>query len=95
MIRTFADEAREAKYAHVEHERRYTLPDAGRDFSLDRFEGALAGLEMIEIEWPDDFGLRALERPECAASEVSADPHYRGGALTRLGIPKEEIWPSS
>lgn len=62
--------------------RRYKLDG----FSLDRFEGALAGLELAEIEWPDDAGLRRLQPPPWAASEVSHDPRYQGGTLAEHGV---------
>jgi len=75
--------------------RRYTVPGAARLFSLDRFEGPLAGLELIEIEWPDDAGLRALDSPGWAARDVSTDPRYEGGSLAHNGMPEENPWPSS
>lgn len=55
-------------------------------FSVDRFEGALAGLELAEIEWPNDAGLRALQPPLWARTEVSTDPHYQGGSLAEHGL---------
>lgn len=69
--------------------RRYHLVDGERRFSLDRFCGALEGLELVEIEWGDDQGLRALTPPLWASIEVSNDPRYQGGALASLGIPKD------
>ena len=61
--------------------RRYPLVAHGVEYSLDVFEGALTGLELAEIEWPDDAGLRALPPPPGAVREVSDDPLYQGGAL--------------
>ena len=70
--------------------RRYAMPVERAIFSLDRFEGPLAGLELVEIEWPDDAGLRTLRAPPWAIREVSAEPDYQGGALAEFGIPEED-----
>lgn len=67
--------------------RRYPLIADGREYSLDVFEGALAGLVLAEIEWPDDAGLRTLPPPPGAVREVSDDPRYQGGALVTWGRP--------
>lgn len=66
--------------AHRLVKRRYALGT----FSIDLFEGALAGLELAESEQPDDPSLRALVAPAWAIREVSADPNYEGGNLVRL-----------
>lgn len=68
--------------------RRHPLVAGALRYSLDRFEGALAGLTLAEIEWPDDAGLRRLPAPPGALREVSDDPRYQGGALIEAGIPK-------
>jgi CYTH domain-containing protein len=65
--------------------RRYTC----EGFSLDIFEGALAGLELVEIEADDDGALRDLSPPSWAGREVSHDPRYQGGTLARNGKPEE------
>jgi CYTH domain-containing protein len=65
--------------------RRYSV----HRFSVDLFDGALAGLLLAEIEWPDDAGLRALSPPLWALREVSDDPRYQGGTLAVVGKPVE------
>ena len=50
-------------------------------FSIDLFEGALAGLELAESEQPDADALAALVAPVWALAEVSDDPVYQGGNL--------------
>jgi CYTH domain-containing protein len=75
--------------------RRYTVAEAGLYFNVDRFEGALAGLALTEIEQEHDAALRALTAPSWAGREVSHDLQYQGGALARHGIPEEISWPSS
>ncbi len=68
--------------------RRFHIVDGGCEFSLDQFQGRLDGLELIEIEWSDDAGLRALVPPLWAEQEVSDDPHYQGGWLAANGLPE-------
>jgi CYTH domain-containing protein len=69
--------------------RRYAVPTASGIFSIDTFVGDLTGLELAEIEWPDDPGLRALTPPAWAIREVSADVRYQGGSLVVHGIPED------
>ena len=69
--------------------RRFRLRGEGRDFSLDRFDGPLAGLVLAEIELDDEAGLRGLANPAWAVREVSLDPRYQGATLARDGIPTE------
>lgn len=58
-------------------------------WSVDQFDLSLAGLELAEIEWPDDVGLRDLPSPPGAVREVSDDPRYEGGSLAINGFPGE------
>lgn len=86
--------------AHPLIKRRYKVEASGLEFSVDQFAGALDGLELAEIEWPDDTGLRSLATPIWAVSEVSDDPRFEGGALASAGLPKtgpkkDGAWPSS
>lgn len=69
---------------------RYAIECDGRRFSLDRFGGPLAPLELLEIEWLDSAGLHAIAAPEWTRREVSYDPAYQGGALAAQGQPEEE-----
>jgi CYTH domain-containing protein len=69
--------------------RRFHIEDAGREFSLDQFLGSLTGLELVEIEWLDDQGLRDLDPPLWAGREVSTDPRFQGGSLVTHGVPKD------
>lgn len=63
--------------------RRYKV--SGTGFGIDLFEGALDGLELTEIELPDDTSLRAMAPPAWAKLEVSQDFRFEGGHLARLG----------
>jgi CYTH domain-containing protein len=69
--------------------RRFAVASDGHIWSIDRFEGALTGLETMEIEWPDDAGLRGLTAPGWTVREVSNDSRYQGGSLALHGIPEE------
>ncbi|WP_404712721.1 hypothetical protein [Sphingomonas sp. MMS24-J13] len=66
--------------AHSLVKRRYPLGA----FSIDLFEGALAGLELAESEQPNETALVGLVPPDWAIREVSNDPRYDGGNLALL-----------
>ena len=74
--------------------RRLHLVHRGEYWSLDVFEGALAGLELVECEAPDEAALAGLQPPDWVLREVTDLPHWQGGALAANGIP-EDRWPSS
>jgi CYTH domain-containing protein len=63
--------------------RRYPYPFAGRNFSIDVFEGALKGLILCEIEF-DEHTDSHLELPPFAVREVTDDPFFTGGHLVTL-----------
>lgn len=63
--------------------RRFKLPHAPHEFSLDQFDGALNGLELLEIESDSDEDLRAVEPPHWVVREVSGDNAFQGGNLAR------------
>ena len=60
---------------------RYRSPQAGRLFAIDVFEGALAGLILIECDAATDEELAALPTPAEAARDVTDLAALRGGAL--------------
>jgi CYTH domain-containing protein len=65
--------------------RRHRLRLAGRIWSLDVFDGALHGLEMIECEADDQAALAALVPPDWTLREVTHLPQWQCGALARTG----------
>jgi CYTH domain-containing protein len=75
--------------AHVLTKRRYEVSTAQGDFMIDRFEGALSGLGLAEIEMDDDDALRALDAPAWAGRDVSQDERYQGGTLALHGLAQE------
>jgi CYTH domain-containing protein len=69
--------------------RRYHLELDRRWWSLDVFEGALAGLELVEVEAEDESALAALVPPAWATKEVTHDPRFQGGSLAQThAIPE-------
>lgn len=93
IVTAYLDEAEHALFATLPAlpltKRRYAMRLGGVTWSIDRYEGALAGLETAEIEWADDAGLRALVAPQWFGRDVSADPRYQGASLAQYGIPEE------
>ncbi|THD36185.1 MAG: hypothetical protein E7773_09715 [Sphingomonas sp.] len=69
--------------------RRHHVRWDGRWWSVDLFEGAFAGLELIEVEAEDRATLDALVPPGWAGREVTDDPRYQGGALAAQGLPED------
>ena len=76
-------------------ERRYHFPIDGRYWSLDLFEGPLEGLELVEVETPDEAALVALVPPPWAAKEVTDDPRYQCGSLAQTNQIPELRWLAS
>ena len=72
----------------LEKTRHYYAAD-GVTLSVDRFEGALAGLFLAEAEFADDAAMAAFPHPAFAVREVTDDPRYTGGELVRAGVPDE------
>lgn len=70
--------------------RRRPLDWDGNTFSLDVFEAALAPLELLEIEWPDDAGLKAIASPPWTEREISHEKDWQGGALAARKQEKEK-----
>ena len=53
-------------------------------FAVDVFAGALAGLVLAEIDRPERGEVLAAAMPDWARAEVTGDPAFTGGALSRL-----------
>lgn len=58
---------------------RHLIPHAGRAWTIDVYQGALAGFEMAEIELENADAV--FERPPWLGAEVTDDPRYRNEAL--------------
>jgi CYTH domain-containing protein len=75
--------------ARVLRKIRYHLPIGGQWWSLDLFEGALDGLELVESEADDAAALASLVPPDWATKEVTYDTRYQGGALAQSNTVPE------
>jgi hypothetical protein len=64
--------------------RRHTVQYGGRSFSVDVFEGVLAGLVICEAEAPTPAAIRERTFPPWVAREVTDDPFFSGGHLSTL-----------
>ena len=93
IVTTYLSEVEYALFAalpaHPLRKRRYHVPLEGRCWSLDLFEGPLAGLELVEIEAPDEAALAALVPPPWATKEVTHDARYQCGALAQANALPE------
>jgi CYTH domain-containing protein len=81
LLRTLPGDELCKRRLHFEHE--------GRWWSLDLFEGPLAGLEIVECEAEDRTALAELSPPDWVLREVTDLPHWQGGALAANGIPED------
>ncbi|HJQ23040.1 MAG TPA: hypothetical protein VKA60_03930 [Blastocatellia bacterium] len=68
---------------------RYYHFDGGRVFSVDVFEGELAGLVLCEVEADGLDELMAVEPPDYVQAEVTEDAFFTGGNLCR--VRREEL----
>ena len=65
--------------------RRYSLRHGGRVWTVDAFEGVLAGMLLAEVEL-DHVG-QAVELPPWLGPEVTDDPRYLNSALSLATAP--------
>jgi CYTH domain-containing protein len=70
--------------AHCISKRRYRLAP----FSVDLFDGPLAGLILAESEQPDAKALESLPLPDWLGADVTENPCYQGGHLAAHGLPE-------
>lgn len=57
----------------------------GLDFELDIFEGRLAPLMLVEVEFPSEEAARAFVPPAWFGDEVTEDKRYRNRSLALSG----------
>jgi adenylate cyclase len=69
--------------------RRYGLPVAdGLTIEVDVYAGALAGLVIAEVEFPDERAADAFEPPGWFGREVTDDARFKNQNLAREGPPE-------
>jgi len=61
----------------------------GAVMAVDEFQDALAGLVLAEAELQTADALAAFPMPDFAVREVTDDPRFTGGSLSRNGMPAE------
>ena len=71
---------------------RFALPVGAHTAELDRFEGDLAGLTLVEVEFDSAAAGAAFVPPDWFGREVTEDERYQNKHLAAHGIP--ESWPS-
>jgi CYTH domain-containing protein len=63
--------------------------------AVDEFEGPLAGLMLLEAEFPSPDAMRNFRAPWYAGSEVTSAPQFTGGFLSSRGLPSHVLQQSS
>ena len=61
-------------------------PD-GLTVEVDLYEDALDGLQVAEVEFPDEAAAERFQPPGWFGREITGDAEYRNETLTRLGLP--------
>lgn len=67
---------------------RYTLPLGEHSAEIDRFEGRLSGLILVEVEFPSVEASHRFRPPEWFGREVTEDGRYTNSQLAVHGIPE-------
>lgn len=85
-----AEEA-EALWQHTDGRRltkvRHKIAVAGGVAELDVYEGALAGLLTVEVEFETEDAARSFEPPAWFGREVTDDARWTNASLARHGLP--------
>ena len=66
---------------------RFTLPVGTHTAELDRFEGDLQGLTLVEVEFDALADSAAFDPPDWFGREVTEDERYKNQHLAVHGIP--------
>ena len=71
---------------------RYRISLSGTELTaeLDVFHGALSGLWLVEVEFPDEESAARFLPPAWFGPEVTQDARYQNSSLSRFGLPGEE-----
>ena len=67
---------------------RHVLPYGKVDIELDFYSGDLDGLEIAEVEFPDEETADEFEPPDWLAEEVTGDERYLNQTLATKGLPR-------
>lgn len=70
---------------NIIHKTRYLIPlDNGLTAELDVFEGKLAGLNVVEVEFPDEKTADEFTPPAWFGKELSSDRRFSNYNLSKL-----------
>ncbi|MCD7818224.1 MAG: CYTH domain-containing protein [Lachnospiraceae bacterium] len=65
--------------------KRYVIPlDDILKAELDIFEGKFSGLQMVEVEFPDEKAANSFVPPEWFGQEVTFNPAYHNSFMSQL-----------
>jgi len=67
---------------------RFVIADDGLEIELDVFGGELEGLQIAEVEFPDERTADAFEPPDWFGAEVTGKPDYLNESLATDGAPR-------
>ncbi len=56
-------------------------------FEFDQFEGALSGLQLVEVEFASTTGAEAFVPPAWFGGEITEDPRYGNKWMAEHGLP--------
>jgi len=68
---------------------RLTTPVGDHTAEIDLFQGPLAGLKTVEVEFADEAAAEAFSPPEWFARELTGDGRYSNTRLAIEGLPPE------
>lgn len=66
---------------------RYSIPHAHSIIELDVYEGDLAGLVSVEVEFPDEATAHTFQPPEWFGTEVTTNKAFKNQQLAQNGLP--------
>lgn len=96
MTSIYLNEGEYAVFADMAGEtivkRRYPYPFKGQKYSVDVFEGDLAGLVLCDVEGETLAQIREVKTLSFAVKEVTEDEFFSGGNLAKMGREAFEAW---
>ena len=67
---------------------RHLIAHGELEIELDVYRGGLDGLEIAEVEFPDEESADAFEAPEWLGRDVTGDEQYLNATLATKGLPR-------
>lgn len=99
MTNIYLNESEYKVFTRLPHstliKQRFSYHSDGFDYSIDRFEGHLAGLLLAEIESQGKIDLIKLPLPDFAIKDVTDDPFFTGRHLAGISEVDFQHWLTS